>query len=173
MQRAMKPWLYPEPLFAGTTLKRLQTKCLELLHRTTNSVIRTRKLDLTTNNTAKDAEPSQDHVLGNFFCLRVNSWQFRIRRMVSSGLLRRVALVRTWSLLALRRNTNLVFLRSVHRLLVAACVVPSSPIFVTLMKEAPGSSETSVLTRATWRNNPEDTIIHSHRRENLKSYNSE
>jgi hypothetical protein len=36
----------------------------------------------------------------------------------------------------LRRNTK-VFL--------AACVVPSSPIFVTLMKEAPGSSETSFL----------------------------
>jgi hypothetical protein len=34
-------------------------------------------------------------------------------------------------------NTKyLVFLRSVRRLLVAACVVPSSPIFVTLMKEA-------------------------------------
>jgi hypothetical protein len=44
-------------------------------------------------------------------------------------------------------------------LLVAACVVPSSQIFVTLMKEAPGSSETSVLTRVTRRNNPEDTIL--------------
>jgi hypothetical protein len=44
-------------------------------------------------------------------------------------------------------------------LLVAACVVPSSQIFVTVMKEAPGSSETSVLTRATRRNNPKDTIL--------------
>jgi hypothetical protein len=69
--------------------------------------------------------------------------------MVSYGMLRRVALVRTDAL------------RSVRQLLVTASVVPSSPILVTLMKEALSSSETSVLIRATRRNIPEGTILHN------------
>jgi hypothetical protein len=82
--------------------------------------------------------------------------------MGSSGMLRRVALVRT--------DVSEELGESVRRLLVAASVVPSSPILVTLKKEELGSSETSVLTRATRRNIPEGTILHSHRRENLKPY---
>jgi hypothetical protein len=75
--------------------------------------------------------------------------------MASSEMLRPVALVRT------DVSEKLAFLRSVCRLLGTANVVPSSPILVTLMMEALSSSKSSVLTRATRCNVPEDAILHS------------
>jgi hypothetical protein len=89
--------------------------------------------------------------------------------MVPSGMLRRVALVRTD--VSEERSSFIirVFLRSMRRLLVTASILPSSRILVTLMKEALSSSETSILTRTTQRNFPEDTILYSHCRDNLKS----
>jgi hypothetical protein len=59
----------------------------------------------------------------------------------------------------------------VLQLLVTANVVPSSPILVTMMMEAILSSETLVLTRATYPNIPEDVILHSRLRDNLKPWN--
>jgi hypothetical protein len=103
--------------------------------------------------------------------------------MASSGMLCCVPLVRTdvseelsASFIRVTRIGELGALaitssrRTLHQLLVMANV-PSSLSLVTLMKEALSSSETSVLTRSTWRNIPEDGILHSHHRENLKSYN--
>jgi hypothetical protein len=57
----------------------------------------------------------------------------------------------------------------VFQLLVTANV-PNSLIIFTLMMEATCSFETSVLIRTTRRHIPEDGILHSHRRENLRSH---
>jgi hypothetical protein len=54
--------------------------------------------------------------------------------------------------------------------LLVTADVSSSPILVTMMMEAILSITVLVLTRATWRNIPEDNILHNHLRENLKSY---
>jgi hypothetical protein len=94
--------------------------------------------------------------------------------MEYSGMLRRVALVRTdvseepsASIIKMTRigelgtltvSSNRI-LGSVPRLLVTANVIPSSPILVTLMMEGLGVSETSVLRRGTGHNIPEDTFL--------------
>jgi hypothetical protein len=73
--------------------------------------------------------------------------------MVSSGILRRVDLIKA-------------DFSEKHR----ASFIRVTRIDELGTTEALSSSGTSVLTRATMLNISEDTILYSHRRENLKSY---
>jgi hypothetical protein len=77
-------------------------------------------------------------------------------------MLRRVALVRTEFRSSLTHPSS--------GLQKSPNIVPSSSILITLIMDAIRSSETSFLTRATLRDIPEDGIFHTHRRENLKSW---
>jgi hypothetical protein len=71
----------------------------------------------------------------------------------------------------LHHQSDIVFLLGVLQLLGTANVVPSSPILATVIMEAIRISDTSDSTRATRFTIPEDGILRSHRRENLKSEN--
>jgi hypothetical protein len=83
--------------------------------------------------------------------------------MVSSGMLRRVALVRTD--ISEEPSASSIRVTRIGELGTTLAVTSSRRTRRLLLHYY-----CYIITRATRRNIPEDTILHSHRRENLKSY---
>jgi hypothetical protein len=93
--------------------------------------------------------------------------------MASSGVLRRVALVRTD--ISGELGASIIRVKRIGKLGTTLAVTSNRRTLrrnekCALMMETLSSREMSILKRATRRNIPEDAILHSHRRENLRSY---
>jgi hypothetical protein len=104
-------------------------------------------------------------------------WDFRpcglVRTNVSEELSASIIRVKTigeLGTLVVTSNRSKPRRNSISSIPVSADVVPSSLTLVTLMMAAIRSYETSILTKATRCNISEGGILHSYRRENLKSY---
>jgi hypothetical protein len=94
--------------------------------------------------------------------------------MPSSGIWRRVAVVKTdvseGSITFIISLNRISQLESTLAVTITADALPSSLIPSCLKMEVILSYETSVLTRTTRRHIPDEDNLHSHCRENLKSY---
>jgi hypothetical protein len=89
--------------------------------------------------------------------------------MSSSGMLRHVALVRT--VVSEEPSASIIRVTTIGKLGATLAVIKNRSKLRIMEKLL--SYETSVPTRATRSNIPEDGILHSHHRENLKSYKTD
>jgi hypothetical protein len=65
MERMLKPWLFIDRIFLLSALKRVQNKCLAVLHDMTNSVISVRRQELLAERGVQSMEQSAEDDVGN------------------------------------------------------------------------------------------------------------